>query len=193
MNDFWPTFLFAFGAIALAEMGDKTQLLAMAFATRYGIAKVLVGILIATFLTHALAVAVGNFFAQLETLRIIIQALASLSFIVFGIWTLRGENPQDEEKRKAAKFGVIMTVGMTFFIAEMGDKTQLVTMALATKFPRSPVGVLAGSTAGMLMADGLGILLGYVLHRKMPERTIRLIAATAFIVFGCIGLYQLFS
>ncbi|MCL2319466.1 MAG: TMEM165/GDT1 family protein, partial [Treponema sp.] len=190
METFLPAFLFAFGAVVLAEMGDKTQLLAMAFAAKYNAAKVMVGVFIATILNHALAVALGNFITRFESIQLIIQILASLSFILFGLWTIRGDKLEGEENR-TVKFGVIATVVVAFFIAEMGDKTQLATIALAAKFPRSPAGVLTGTTSGMLVADGLGILIGYVLQKKIPEQKIKLISAGVFIIFGLIGTYQI--
>jgi len=190
MENSLPAFLFAFGAIALAEMGDKTQLLAMAFAARYNIVKVIIGIFIATIITHAMAVAVGSFIGRYESIQLTIQSLAALSFIFFGLWTLRGDKLEGEEN-KTTKFGVIATVTIAFFIAELGDKTQLATIALATKFPQSPIAILIGTTLGMLAADGLGILLGYTLHKKIPERKIKFISAIAFIAFGFIASFQI--
>ena len=183
------TFLFSAGAVVLAEMGDKTQLLAMAFATKYKASKVMIGVFIATIFNHALAVAVGNYITRFESAEIWIQAVASLSFIFFGLWTIRGDKLEGEENR-ISKYGAIATVGIAFFIAEMGDKTQLATIALAAKFPESPLWLLIGTTTGMLIADGVGIIAGIVMCKQIPERTIKLISAAAFIFFGFIGSYQ---
>jgi putative Ca2+/H+ antiporter (TMEM165/GDT1 family) len=185
-------FLFSVGAVVLAEMGDKTQLLAMAFATKYKAGKVMLGVFIATVFNHALAVAVGNFVTRFDSVQVWIQAIASLSFIFFGLWTIRGDKLDGEEKR-ATKYGAVITVAIAFFMAEMGDKTQLATIALATKFPAEPLGILAGTTTGMLIADGIGIIVGILLRRKIPERTVKLISAGAFILFGFIGTYQVLS
>lgn len=182
-------FLVAVGAVVLAEMGDKTQLLAMAFATKYKASKVMIGVFIATVFNHALAVAVGNYITRFDGVQIWIQGIASLSFIFFGLWTIRGDKLEGEENR-TTKFGPIITVAIAFFIAEMGDKTQLATIALATKFPGNPIGVLVGTTTGMLIADGIGIIIGVVLCRKIPERTVKLVSAGAFMIFGFIGTYQ---
>lgn len=182
-------FLFSAGAVTLAEMGDKTQLLAMAFATKYKASKVLLGVFIATVLNHALAVAVGNFITKFSSVQIWIQGIAALSFIFFGLWTIRGDKLAGEENRKT-KFGAVMTVAIAFFIAELGDKTQLATIALATKFPDNPAGILMGTTTGMLIADAAGIVLGVVMCRRIPERTIKLISASVFILFGFVGSYQ---
>ncbi|MDA8229079.1 MAG: TMEM165/GDT1 family protein [Desulfitobacterium hafniense] len=182
-------FLFSVGAVTLAEMGDKTQLLAMAFATKYKATKVLLGVFLATILNHALAVAVGNFITKFSSVETWIQGIAALSFIFFGLWTIRGDKLEGEENRKT-KFGAAMTVAIAFFIAELGDKTQLATIALATKFPDNPVGILMGTTTGMLIADAIGIIVGVVMCKKIPERTIKLISAGVFILFGFIGSYQ---
>ena len=189
MNESLLAFLIAAGAVTLAEMGDKTQLLAMAFATRFKAVKVLTGVFIATVLNHALAVAAGNFVTRFEGAEAWIQGLASLSFIFFGLWTIRGDRLEGEENRKT-RFGAVMTVTVAFFIAELGDKTQLATIALAARFPDNPVGILAGTTTGMLIADAIGICVGVVMCRKIPERTIKLVSAGAFVLFGLIGCYQ---
>lgn len=182
-------FLFSVGAVTLAEMGDKTQLLAMAFATKYKAAKVLLGVFLATILNHALAVAVGNFITKFSSVEIWIQGIAALSFIFFGLWTIRGDKLEGEESIKT-KFGAVMTVAIAFFIAELGDKTQLATIALATKFPDNPAGILMGTTTGMLIADAIGIIVGVIMCKKIPERTIKLISAGVFILFGFIGSWQ---
>jgi putative Ca2+/H+ antiporter (TMEM165/GDT1 family) len=184
--------LFAAGAVVLAEMGDKTQLLAMAFAAKYKASKVLMGVFIATVLNHGLAVWVGNLITHLESAQVWIQAVASLSFIFFGLWTIRGDKLEGEENKKS-RFGAVATVAIAFFFAEMGDKTQLATVAIATKFPESPFWVLAGTTAGMLIADGIGIIVGVVLCRKIPERIIKLVSAGVFIIFGLVGCYEVAS
>lgn len=185
-------FLFSVGAVTLAEMGDKTQLLAMAFATKYKASKVLVGVFLATVLNHALAVAAGNLITRFHSAQIWIQGIAALSFIFFGLWTIRGDKLEGEENR-STRFGAVMTVAIAFFIAELGDKTQLATIALATKFPDNPAGILMGTTTGMLIADGIGICVGVVMCKKIPERTIKLASAVVFILFGLLGSFQVIT
>lgn len=190
MHSTLVAFAFSVFGVVLAEMGDKTQLLAMAFATKYKASKVMIGVFIATIFNHGLAVAVGNYLTRFEGSQIWIQGIASLSFIFFGLWTIRGDKLEGEENR-TTKYGAIVTVALAFFIAEMGDKTQLATIALATKFPTNPIGILMGTTTGMLIADGIGIIAGIVMCKKIPERTIKLVSAGAFILFGLIGSYQI--
>ncbi len=189
MDSMLFAYLFSASAVVLAEMGDKTQLLAMAFATKYKASKVMIGVFLATVFNHALAVAVGNYITRFDSAQIWIQGIASLSFIFFGLWTIRGDKLEGEENR-ISKFGPIFTVTIAFFIAEMGDKTQLATIALAAKFPATPIGILMGTTTGMLIADAIGIIVGIVLCKKIPEKKIKLISAGAFILFGLIGTYQ---
>ena len=174
--------VFSLGAVVLAEMGDKTQLLAMAFAAKYKATKVMIGVFLATILNHALAVAVGHMLTRFETIQVWIQGIAALSFIFFGLWTIRGDKLDGEEYKP--------TMAIAVFIAEMGDKTQLTTVALAAKFPTNPLWILAGTTLGMLIADGIGIIIGVVLCKKIPERTVKLISAAVFIFFGFLGSYQ---
>ncbi|GAB6171819.1 TMEM165/GDT1 family protein [Paradesulfitobacterium aromaticivorans] len=179
-------FLGAAGMVVLAEMGDKTQLLAMAFATRFRAGAVLWGVFIATVLNHALAVVVGSYLGSSINLQLV-QTLAAASFIIFGLWTIRGDTLAGEDKRKII-FGPIMTVAVAFFIAEMGDKTQLATVALAAKYS-SPLATLMGTTVGMLIADGLGIYIGVVAGKRIPEKAVKWISAMIFILFGLVGLY----
>lgn len=189
MNSAMMAFLFSAGAVTLAEMGDKTQLLAMAFATKYKAAKVLLGVFLATVLNHALAVAAGSIIARFQSLEVWVQGIAALSFIFFGLWTIRGDKLEGEENRKT-RFGAVMTVAIAFFFAELGDKTQLATISLATTYPKEPLFILMGTTTGMLIADSIGILVGVVMCKKIPERTIKLVSALAFMVFGFIASYQ---
>ena len=192
MDTNWVAMLLSTGAIVLAEMGDKTQLLAMAFAARYKAFKVLIGVFIATIFNHALAVLAGSYILHFESAQVWIQGIASLSFILFGLWTIRGDKLDGEENR-VTRFGAIVTVAVAFFIAEMGDKTQLATIALATKFPENPLWILMGTTMGMLIADSIGIIVGVVMAKKIPERTIKLVSAGIFMLFGFIGVYQVAS
>jgi putative Ca2+/H+ antiporter (TMEM165/GDT1 family) len=183
MESFIASLLF----VVLAEMGDKTQLLAMAFATKYKAYKVLIAILIATLLNHSLAVIAGRLLATVIPIDII-SLVAALSFIIFGLWTIRGDQLEDEDKRES-RFGPIVTVGIAFFLAEMGDKTQLATISLAVEY-KSAFYVLMGTTTGMIIADSVGIIIGIVMHKHIPEKVIKWIAAAIFVLFGLSGVYK---
>ena len=177
----------SFLLIALAEMGDKTQFLAMSFATRYNAYKVLFAVFLATMANFSITVAVGQLLTTIVPIDVISLA-ASLSFIGFGLWTLRGDKPKSADK-KAPRFGVVGTVFIAFFIAEFGDKTQLTTISLAAQY-RNAVSVFIGATLGMLVADGIGIVAGVVLGKQIPQRTIKWVSATIFLIFGLVGIYE---
>ncbi len=172
--------------VVLAEMGDKTQLLAMAFATRFHWVTVLWGVFVATLANHLLAVLLGSYLTRIVPLQYI-QLIASASFILFGLWTLRGDKLDNEDRK--FNFSPFWTVAIAFFIAEMGDKTQLATVALATKF-ESVAQIWMGTTTGMLIADSIGIFFGIVLGKNIPERAIKWFAASIFIFFGIVGIYS---
>jgi putative Ca2+/H+ antiporter (TMEM165/GDT1 family) len=186
LDAFIASFLF----VVLAEMGDKTQLLAMAFATRFSAIKVLIAVFLATILNHALAVVVGHYLTEFVPLNII-SIIAALSFIFFGLWTLKGDTLKGEDK-KTSRFGPIVTVGIAFFLAEMGDKTQLATISLAVEY-NNMLFVLMGTTLGMIVADGIGIVVGIVLKKRIPDRLIKWFSAAIFAVFGFMGVYDALS
>lgn len=176
--------------VVLAEMGDKTQLLAMAFAMKYSVYKVLIAVFLATLLNHALAVAAGSFLTAVIPMDII-SFIAASSFIIFGLWTIRGDKLKGEDKKESG-FGPIVTVGIAFFLAEMGDKTQLATVSLAVEY-QSMINVLMGTTLGMVVADAIGIIVGIVMRRHIPEKTIKWFSAVIFVLFGLSGVYRVLS
>lgn len=181
-------YLAALAFVVLAEMGDKTQLLAMAFATRFKASHVLIGVFVATIFNHALAVLLGRFLSTAIPLDLI-TTIAALSFIFFGLWTLRGDELDGEDK-KPSKFGPIVTVAIAFFIAELGDKTQLATISLAVQYKNS-LAVLLGTTTGMLIADGIGIIIGIVLGKRIPEKAVKWVSAIVFMLFGLGQIIQI--
>ncbi|AVX31426.1 Putative Ca2+/H+ antiporter, TMEM165/GDT1 family [Carboxydocella thermautotrophica] len=172
--------------VVLAEMGDKTQLLGMAFATKYRARIVLAGVLVATLLNHLLAVAAGEYLTRFIPMHYI-QLAAAISFVIFGLWTIRGDTLEGEAEKEY--FSPFWTVTIAFFIAEMGDKTQLATVALAAKY-QNLLGVWLGTTTGMMISNIIGILVGVVLGKQLPERLIKLVSAGIFILFGYLGIWQ---
>jgi Ca2+/H+ antiporter, TMEM165/GDT1 family len=168
--------------ILLAEMGDKTQLVSLAFATRYSPRLVLGGILIATLAVHLFSVAIGELLGFALPL-FWIHVLAGLAFIGFGLWTLRGDTLEDEAVGHKPRLGPFLTVATTFFLAELGDKTMLATITLASQ-QQQFVPVWLGSTLGMVIADGLAIWVGIVAGKRLPARAIQLGAAAIFLGFG---------
>lgn len=171
-----------FALVFLAELGDKSMLLAIAFAARYRPWPVLAGIAIAAFGMLGASVLLGAALgAALPG-----QALAvfgGLLFVGFGLWTLRGEDDDDGEDDGAVRSGsVLFGVTMAFLVAEFGDKTMLATVTLATT--QSAVPTWLGAGAGMTAASGLAIALARLAGARLPERTVRIVAAGAFLVFG---------
>ena len=186
MTAFW----IAFFLVLIAEMGDKTQLVALAFATRYRPAVVMAGVFVATLVIHLFSVVIGEI-AGVALPLFWINLLAGLAFIGFGIWTLRGDELGDEDKLAERKFGPFLTVAVTFFLAELGDKTMLATVTIASQ-QDSFVGVWIGSTLGMVVADGIAIVVGKILGKKLPEKLIKYGAAGIFVVSGVYTLVGAF-
>jgi putative Ca2+/H+ antiporter (TMEM165/GDT1 family) len=183
MIAFWA----ALFMVVIAEMGDKTQLLAMAFATKYSVKDVMIGVFVATVLNHALAVLVGTYLGAMIPM-VTLKIIAAIAFVFFGLWTFRGDELEGEDCFKC-KWGAIATVGIAFFLAEMGDKTQLATLTIAAQY-QNPVSILFGTTIGMMIADGIGILVGAWLANKVSNDVIKLVAGIVFIIFGFITYYQ---
>lgn len=172
--------------VVLAEMGDKTQLLAMAFACKYRWQTVMWGVFVATAANHLMAAAAGNYLAAIIPMATI-KVAAAVSFIIFGLWTIRGDTLEGEDKKY--NFSPFWTVTIAFFMAEMGDKTQLATIALAVEY-NTIIPVWMGTTIGMIISNGFGIIVGNVMGRHIPERAIKWSSALIFIVFGGYGLYE---
>lgn len=170
-------------AIFLAELGDKSQLMAMTFAARYRPWQVLVGISLATTIVHALSVALGLGIGKALPGEWI-GLIAGMAFLGFAAWTLRGDQLTQEEKNRATRRAgsVILVVTAAFFLAELGDKTMLATVTLAAQ--HDWLGTWLGSTVGMVVADALAIAVALLLGKHLPDRVIRYGCAAMFTVFG---------
>lgn len=178
---FWETILGSFTLVAASEMGDKTQLLAFSLAGRYRRPwTVMAGIFVATVANHALAASLGAWIAAHVPPRVM-AAIVAAAFVAFGFWVLRPD--RDDDGEKSSRFGPFVTTTILFFLAEMGDKTQLATLALGARFG-SIVLVTLGTTAGMLAADGLAVVLGDKLAARVQGPWLRRSAAALFFLFG---------
>ncbi|MCL8026360.1 TMEM165/GDT1 family protein [Nocardioides bruguierae] len=178
-------FLISTAVIFVAELGDKSQLMAMTFASRYRARDVILGITVATAIVHLASVAIGFFIGDaFGEYQGVIAIVAGVAFLAFAVWTLRGDELTDEEADKARKSKgmALLAVGTAFFLAELGDKTMLATITLATQ--HGWLGTWIGSTVGMVAADALAIVVGAVLGRKLPEKVIQIGAAVLFALFG---------
>jgi putative Ca2+/H+ antiporter (TMEM165/GDT1 family) len=182
-------FIISLAVIFVAELGDKSQLMALTFATRFRALPVLAGITVATALVHLASVLLGAAVGVVLPTGPI-SILAGLAFFGFAAWTLRGDELTEAERRSAsaATRSAMLAVGGAFLLAELGDKTMLATVTLAAYNPgiAGLIGVWAGSTVGMIAADALAIGAGRLLGRRLPERTIRIGAVVAFAIFGAL-------
>lgn len=179
--------LLSTGVVALAEIGDKTQLLALVLAARFRKpVPIIFGILVATLLNHAFAAAFGQWIATAigpQTLRWILGA----SFIAMAAWMLVPDK-YDEGDTQPAKYGVFMTTLLAFFIVEIGDKTQIATIFLAAKYA-TLVPVVIGTTLGMMIANIPAVMLGDVAAKKLPLKLVHGVAAAIFLVLGLVVLF----
>jgi len=171
------------GVVALAEMGDKTQLLAFLLAARFKRpAPIILGIFIATILNHGLAGAIGVWVTQTLSPDLLRWVLGA-SFIAMAVWTLVPDKINPEETTVFQRFGVFGATVVTFFLAEMGDKTQIATVAMAAHYPEV-VMVVMGTTLGMLIADVPAVFIGDRLSARISMRLVRSIAAAVFLALG---------
>lgn len=171
------------GVVALAEIGDKTQLLAFILAARFKKPlPIVLGILVATVLNHGMAGALGAWITATLSPAILRWVLAA-SFLGMAVWTLIPDKIEEEETQVAQRFGVFGATLITFFLAEMGDKTQIATVAMAAHYP-DPILVVMGTTLGMLIADVPAVFAGDKLASKIPMKLVHSIAAGIFALLG---------
>jgi len=180
------------GVVALAEIGDKTQLLAFVLAARFKKPiPIIAGILIATLINHGLAGALGAWITSSLSPEVLRWALGA-SFIAMAAWTLIPDKIEEDETQVVSRYGVFGATLITFFLAEMGDKTQIATVALAAHFAQ-PLMVVIGTTLGMLIADVPAVFIGDRIAEKIPMRLVHAIAATVFLALGIATLMGLGS
>lgn len=171
------------GVVALAEIGDKTQLLAFILAARFKKPlPIIAGILVATLLNHGLAGALGAWITVAISAEVLRWVLG-LSFVGMAIWTMIPDKIEEEETKIATRFGVFGATLITFFLAEMGDKTQVATVAMAAHYA-TPLLVVIGTTLGMLIADVPAVFVGDKLAAKIPMKLVHSVAAAIFALLG---------
>jgi putative Ca2+/H+ antiporter (TMEM165/GDT1 family) len=179
-------FLVSTGIVVLAEMGDKTQLLALVLAARYRRpVPVILGIFVATLANHALAAWLGAEVAAMLG-RDALRWILGLSFLAMAAWTLVPDTPE-KEKTQSARLGAFAATLLAFFLVEMGDKTQIATVALAARYA-SVLTVVAGTTLGMMLADVPAVYFGERILRRVPANTVRRVAAASFALLGTLAL-----
>ncbi|HEY9264244.1 MAG TPA: TMEM165/GDT1 family protein [Mycobacterium sp.] len=175
--------LVSLAVVFVAELGDKSQLITMTYSLRHRWWVVLSGVAIASSLVHGLSVAIGHFLGMTLPERPI-AFVASIAFLLFAVWTWREgrRDDDDEEVRVAEPRFVVFAIVSSFVLAELGDKTMLATVALASD--HSWAGVWIGATIGMVLADGVAIAVGTLLHKRLPERILHAAASVLFLLFG---------
>lgn len=179
-------FLISTGLVTLAEMGDRTQLLAFLLAAKFRRPlPIMLGILIATLANHAFAGFLGQWFAELVTPNVLRWVLA-LTFFAMAVWMMIPDK-LDDDTPDNSKYGVLITTIIAFFLAEIGDKTQVATVALAARFD-DLLWIVAGTTLGMMIANVPAIYLGDKFADRLPVRLIHLVAAILFVVLGVLTL-----
>jgi putative Ca2+/H+ antiporter (TMEM165/GDT1 family) len=184
-------FLVATGIVALAEMGDKTQLLSLLLAARFRKPwPIVLGIFTATVANHALAGAVGNWVTQFLGAEVLRWLLGG-SFIAMAVWMLIPDKLDADEAPRAARFGIFGTTLVAFFLAEMGDKTQIATVMLAARFTHDYVPVVIGTTLGMMLANAPVVWLGERIVRHVPIKLVHGISAAVFLALGVAALIGL--
>lgn len=176
----------AFLLIFAAEMGDKTQIIAMTFATQYKVKEVLLGVTLGVLANHGIAIILGSAISKVIPMNTI-QILAGFLFILFGINALKNDE-DDEETNNKKTLGPVATVAMAFFVGELGDKTQLTAMTLSAEGDY-PLFILIGTTLGMIATSSLGIFVGSKIGGKIPEVTIKIASSLVFVFFGSLKLF----
>ena len=180
-------FLVSTGIVALAEMGDKTQLLALVLALRFKKPwPIVAGIFVATIINHALAGAVGAWVTTVVGPQVLRWILAA-SFLAMAVWMLVPDKIDDADAVQSPRFGVFITTVVVFFLAEMGDKTQIATVMLAARYD-AIIAVVAGSTLGMMLANAPVVWLGERVTRMVPLRAVHIVSALVFAVLGILAL-----
>lgn len=183
------SFFFPLGIVALSEIGDKTQLLALLLAARFRRpVPIILGILAATLANHFVAGAIGNWVASFFS-PVTLSWILAACFLAVAVWTLIPDKLEDDDDSIFKKYGPFVATFIAFFLAEMGDKTQVATVMMAAQYPSLWL-VVAGTTIGMLLADVPVVFLGNFSADRLPLKLIRILAALAFTVMAIFAVYK---
>lgn len=172
-------------AVCMGEMGDKTQLVTLTFATRYNWKIVMWGVFCGTLLLDLISVCLGQAVVRFIGHQDYITIAAGIAFVIFAIWNMRPDNEEEEVDEKGKS--PFVAIFLTFFLAEMGDKTMLTTITMATQY--NPLFVWIGATLGMVAADGLAVFVGMKLGKMIPEKIVKTVATVLFFVFGAYYIF----
>lgn len=183
-------FLKALFMVGIAEMGDKTQLVVIAFTKKHKVLQIVIGVIVAIFLNNLIAVTIGSLISQIIP-EAYIDIIAGVLFLYFAAASLKKDDDEEEHKSFGG-LGPVLAIGLTFFLAEFGDKTQIATanLAAASKVSYAWVSVMLGACAGMIIANAIGLLIGLKLGKNIPDYIFKWCAVAIFAVFGIITLYN---
>lgn len=176
----------AFLLIFAAEMGDKTQIIAMTFATQYKVREVILGVIFGVLLNHGIAIILGSFLSKVVPMSLI-QIFAGALFVIFGLMALNDGETEELDNNKG--MSPILTVALAFFIGELGDKTQLTAMTLSSE-ASYPLLILIGTTLGMVATSSMGIFIGSKIGDKIPDTAVKIVSSFVFIFFGTLKLFN---
>ncbi len=179
----------AFALIFAAEMGDKTQIIAMTFATQYSVKEVILGVILGVLCNHGIAIVMGSFLSKVVPMNLI-QLIAGIMFVFFGIMALRDSDTEEIDNNKG--MNPVLTVALAFFIGELGDKTQLTAMTLSSE-GNFQLFILIGTTLGMVATSAMGIFIGSKIGDKVPDIAVKIVSSIVFIFFGTLKLFNTVS
>lgn len=187
-------FIIAFTLVFISELGDKTQLLALSFSSKLKTTTILLGVALGSLLSHGIAILFGSFLGNIEnaTFQIIIKIITYLSFIAFGIITLKSNNKDESssnnKKSFNSNFRYILFIAFSIAIGELGDKTFLASIGLGIQYPSYKIILILGAVFAMVVADLIAIILGKTLSKKIPENIIQNFSGILFLIFGILGI-----
>ena len=197
--EFIYPFIIAFILVFISELGDKTQLLVLSFSTKLKIKTILLGVALGSLFSHGVAIIFGSFLGNIEnyTFQYILKLITYLSFIIFGILTLRNKTEDSkniENKNKILKNSLkySLFIASAIAIGELGDKTFLASIGLGIEYPNYKTFLILGAITGMVVSDFIAVIFGKVLSTKIPENLIQKFSGVLFLIFGFIGLFNLF-
>ena len=188
-------FIIAFILVFVSELGDKTQLLALSFSSKLKTSTILIGVALGSLLSHGIAIIFGSFLGNIEnlTFQYILKLITYISFIIFGLITLKSSNKENNSKIRSKKnirgnINYILFIAFSIAIGELGDKTFLASIGLGIQYPTYKIILILGAVFAMVVSDLIAIILGKTLSKKIPENIIQKFSGILFLIFGIFGI-----
>lgn len=192
--------IIAFILVFISELGDKTQILVLSFSSKLRTATILLGVALGSLLSHGIAITFGSFLGNIEndSVHFLLELVTYISFLLFGFFTLfskaknSDDNPSSLNKISTLKLNYIFIIAFSIAIGELGDKTFLSSIGLGIQYPSQKLFLILGAVLGMVISDLIAIILGKFLSKKLPENVMEKFSGILFLIFGFIGLFNLF-